>query len=264
MRIIAKSRIFPSFLAIFATKLYRIGVHFLLKQIVMSNVSLNPTSYQTFELVGEGEYNFVKILAHAKYLQEQGQVEEACNERFQAFQRLEEFLPEGEELNLEWTEANSQAALEVIYASAIDHFLIDDFEMSTAMLEQLLELDPEDHLEAVILLAFNYLSLEEYDSFDEVINDISDKYACREILMLWASFLQQKTLPEGDLIRLKSRFTPYFDEFTSDEHPADELYLKEIEGEHPSIEAQARELWLQTENLWRLHPDFIAALSATR
>ena len=90
---------------------------------------------------------------------------------------------------LEWEDSNTRAALEVIHASAIDHFLINDFEMSTAMLELLLELDPEDHLEAIILLAFNYLAMEEYELFDEVSNDISDKYACKEVLTMWMPFM---------------------------------------------------------------------------
>lgn len=51
-------------------------------------------------------------------------------------------------MNLEWNHA-IRAALELIRASAIDHFLINDFEMSAALLELLLELDPEDHLEGV-------------------------------------------------------------------------------------------------------------------
>ena len=148
----------------------------------------------------------------------------------------------------------------VIHASAIDHFLINDFEMSTAMLELLLELDPEDHLEAIILLAFNYLAMEEYELFDEVSNDISDKYACKEVLTMWAAFRRSGRIPEGDAIRFRTRFAPYFAEFTSDEHPADGQYLEDIESERPSVQAQARELWLRTENLWTLFPDFIAAL----
>ena len=158
-------------------------------------------------------------------------------------------MPEDEEVILEWEDPNTRAALEVIHASAIDHFLINDFEMSTAMLELLLELDPEDHLEAIILLAFNYLAMEEYELFDEVSNDISDKYACKEVLTMWAAFR-----------RFRTRFAPYFAEFTADEHPADGQYLEDIESERPSVQAQARELWLRTENLWTLFPDFIAAL----
>ena len=143
---------------------------------MQDKATLNPTPDQTFEIVGQGAYDFVRVLTHSKQLQRQGRVEEACNERFHAFQRISELLPEDEEVILEWEDPNTRAALEVIHASAIDHFLINDFEMSTAMLELLLELDPEDHLEAIILLAFNYLAMEEYELFDEVSNDISDKY----------------------------------------------------------------------------------------
>lgn len=225
---------------------------------------LKPTAYQTFEIVGEGDWDFSRILARSRRLQEEGRVEEACNERFHATQRLAELLPEGEEVILEWNHAPSRAALELLHASAVDHFLIDDFELSAALLEQLLELDPEDHLESVILLSFDYLALGEYEAFDEVVNDISDKYPCRELLLLWASYRQQGRLDEGELMRLKSRHRPYFDEFTADEHPADEAYLKDIESQRPSAAAQARELWLQTENLWRLHPHFIEALRAAR
>ena len=37
-----------------------------------------------------------------------GNVEEACNERFQAFQRFAELVPEDEEVNLEWNHRNSR------------------------------------------------------------------------------------------------------------------------------------------------------------
>ena len=226
----------------------------------MQKAYLEPTPDQTFEVVGEGPCNFVKVLARSREMQAAGDIEGACNERFQAFQRLAELIPEDEEINLEWNHHNSRAALELIFASAIDHFLINDFEMSTAMLELLLELDPEDHLEAIILLAFNYLAMEEYELFDEVSNDISDKYACKEVLTMWAAFRRSGRIPEGDAIRFRTRFAPYFAEFTADEHPADGQYLEDIESERPSVQAQARELWLRTENLWTLFPDFIAAL----
>lgn len=225
---------------------------------------LNPTSDQTFEIVGGGEYDFVKVLDRSREMQASGDVEGACNERFEAFQRLSELIPEGEETQLEWGHKNTQAALEVLYASAIDHFLIDDFEMSTALLEMLLDLDPEDHLEAIVLLAFDYVAMGEQELFDEVINDVSDKYASRQVLMLWSVFCREGRLSEGELQRFKTRFAPWFAEFTAAEHPADEAYLHDIESERPSFEAQARELWLQTENLWALHPDFIGALQAAQ
>ena len=229
---------------------------------MQDKATLNPTPDQTFEIVGQGAYDFVRVLTHSKQLQRQGRVEEACNERFHAFQRISELLPEDEEVILEWEDPNTRAALEVIHASAIDHFLIGDFELSAAMLELLLELDPEDHLEGTVLLAFDYIALGEYELFDEVSNDVSDKYPSKEVMTMWAAFRRTGRIPEGELARFRSRYAPYFAEFTAVEHPADERYLRDIEGERPSAAAQARELWLQTEILWTRFPDFIRALCA--
>lgn len=174
----------------------------------MQNPCLNPTADQTYEVIGEGPYNFAKVLARTREMERAGNVEEACNERFQAFQRFAELVPEDEEVNLEWNHRNSRAALELIRASAIDHFLINDFEMSAALLELLLELDPEDHLEGSELLAFDYLAMDEQELFDEVINDVSDKYASREILLLWSAFRRGGKLPEGELQRFKPALRP--------------------------------------------------------
>ena len=230
----------------------------------MQKAYLNPTPDQTFEIVGDGPYNFTRVLAHTRELEAAGNVEDACNERYQAFQRLAGLLPEDEEINLEWSHRNSQSALELIRASAIDHFLINDFELSAALLERLLELDPEDHLEGSELLAFDYLAMDEQELFDEVVNDISDKYPGRGILLLWSAYRRDGRLPEGELQHFRTRFAPWFAEFTADEHPADDTYLRDIESEHPSSAAQARELWLRTENLWVLWPGFIDALRAAR
>ena len=191
----------------------------------MQKAYLEPTPDQTFEVVGEGPCNFVKVLARSREMQAAGDIEGACNERFQAFQRLAELIPEDEEINLEWSHRNSRAALELIFASAIDHFLINNFEMSAALLEMLLELDPEDHLEGSELLAFDYLALDEQELFDEVINDVSDKHPGREVLLLWSAFRRDGRLPEGELQRFRTHFAPFFAEFTADEHPADEAYL---------------------------------------
>ena len=226
----------------------------------MSKAFLNPTADQTFELVGDGPYDFAAELARSRRLQAEGHVEEACELRFRAFQRLVELIPDDEETGLEWNHRNSRAALELLHASAVDHFLIDDFEMSAALLEMVLDLDPEDHLEASELLAFDYLAMDETELFDETVNDLSDKSASRELLLLWSAFCRDGALPEGELKHFKSHFAPYFAEFVVAEHPADDAYLRDIESEHPTAAAQARELWLRTENLWARWPEFIAAL----
>lgn len=226
----------------------------------MAKPQLKPTPDQTFELIGSGAYDFAKVLADARALQQQGGVEEACNQRFQAFQRLMALLPEDEEVVLEWNHRNSRAAIELLEATAVDHFLIGDYEMSAAMLELQLELDPEDHLEASTLLAFDYQAMDEQELFDEVINDVSDKAAERQLLVLWSAFRRDGALPQEELKRLRDRFPACYAEFMAEVHPADEPYLRDIESERPSREAEARELWLRTESLWEQFPEFIEAL----
>lgn len=222
--------------------------------------TLTPTAEQTFELEGSGPWDFRKRLHIARELQGRGEVEAACEERYRAVQLLEELLPEEEEINLEWNHPNSRAALEVIHESAIDHFLIGDFELSAALFELLLELDPEDHLEAVEPLAFDYLELEEYELFEELLPDIAEKSLARPILELWAAYRQTGALSAPLLSGLQSRHPALYEEFTATEHPADENFLREIDSERPTPRARARELWLRTEPLWSLHPRFIAAL----
>ncbi|MFR9504065.1 MAG: tetratricopeptide repeat protein [Rikenellaceae bacterium] len=231
----------------------------------MAEAYLNPTREQTFEIVAGGDpaYNFRTILAKAHDLQLQGDIAEACNMRFRAIQNLQELLPDDEEVALEWEHPNTQAAIELVNLSAVDHFLIGDYEIAMALLELSLEIDGEDHLESSNLLAFCYLATEEYELFDEVINDISDKNASRVVLLLWSSHLRDGRLPEGEVRNFKLRFTPYYAEFVAASHAADQSYLEDIESERPSVAAQARELWLKTESLWDNNPQFIEALRST-
>ena len=131
------------------------------------------------------------------------------------------------------------------------------------MLELLLELDPEDHLEAIILLAFNYLAMEEYELFDEVSNDISDKYACKEVLTMWAAFRRSGRIPEGDPSPSAAPASPplfcrIYRRRTSCRRAVPEGYRERAPS---SVQAQARELWLRTENLWTLFPDFYCGAS---
>ncbi len=223
---------------------------------------LKPTPDQTFELIGGNNpaYNFATIYTKSFELQSQGDFEAACNLRFKAVQDLQEILPEEEEVTLEWNHRNSAAAIEIVNCSAVDHFLINDIEMASALLELSLDIDPEDHLEASNLLAFCYVALGEDELFDEIINDISEKQVTRTLLMLWSSFMRQGTLSEPDLKLFKSRYAPYYDEFIAEVHPSDDKYLSDIESEKPSSAALARELWLKTEILWEQSPEFIEAL----
>jgi tetratricopeptide (TPR) repeat protein len=228
----------------------------------MSNVDLkfNPTEDQTFELEGKGRYNFVHHKESVDALVAEGRYAEACEARYEAFQTLMEALPEDEAMPLRWEHANSRAAVSILYGSAVDHFRIGDVEMAMAQLEMLLDCDPEDHFEGVNLLALCYVATEEWEAFDDITIDLTEKSAEAVVARLWASFQRDGTLDKSLLSLLKSRFKAFYAELTAAEHPDDEAFRRDISSERPSQAAEAREWWLLTEPLWSEFPKFIKAL----
>ncbi|MDL2319734.1 tetratricopeptide repeat protein [Alistipes sp. OttesenSCG-928-B03] len=231
----------------------------------MKIAELKPTPNNTHRIeYGDGPggvaCDFGAALRQSQRQEADGDIEGACNTRFAAFQQLMELVPDSTDLELEWEDEASREAMLLINFSAIDHFLVGDFEMCAAMLEMLLELDPEDHFEASKRLAYAYVALEEWELFDEVINDISDKYPEKGLLTMWSEYRRTGEIPEGELRRFRRSFGTYFNELVADEHPVDAAYIEQIAGERPPREALARELWLETEHLWILYPGFIEAL----
>lgn len=231
----------------------------------MGRPVLMPTGYDNYVIdyvpseKGD-DFDFEKALAYSRKQEVARDFEGACNTRLNSFQRLMELIPDEGEIILDWEDENTQAAIETGYCSGIDHFLIGDWEMAAAIFETLLDIDPEDHMEATVTLAYIYLAMEEYDSFDDIINDVNDKYVDKVVLTLWSEFRRTGALPRGEMVRLKSKFTPYYDELMATEHPVSDDYLRDIRSEHPSKEALAREMWLQREHLWSLFPTFIEAI----
>lgn len=220
----------------------------------------NPTTEQSFELVASEGYNFIRSREHIDKLVAEGRYEEACDARYKAFIRLAEALPEDEPMPLRWEHANSRAALSILYGSAIDHFRIGDLEMCMAQLEMLLDTDPEDHFESINMLALCYVACEEWELFEELTMDLSEKSAEAIIALLWASFRHHGKLDSSLLATLRNRHRAHYAELCRDEHPDDETFRRDIASERPSQEAQAREWWLLTEPLWSEFKEFIEAL----
>lgn len=223
-------------------------------------LKFNPTPDQTFELEGGAKYNFIRAKERIDELDRAGRYAEACEARYQGFQLLADALPEDEPMPLRWEHANSRAAIMILHGSAIDHFRIGDLEMAMAQLELLLDCDPEDHLEAINLLALCYATVEEWELYDEVELDLTDKSAESVVARLWASWRRDGAVDKGALSLLRSKFKPYFAEFTAVEHPDDDAFRQDIMSERPSQGAQAREWWLLTEPLWTEFPEFVKAL----
>jgi tetratricopeptide (TPR) repeat protein len=227
----------------------------------MSNEELrfNPTEDQTFEFEGVGRYNFVRHNERIDKLVAEGRYDEACEARYEAFQVALDALPEDEAMPLRWEHGNSRAVVSIIYGSAIDHFRIGDVEMAMAQLEMLLDCDPEDHFEAINLLALCYVAMDEWEAFDDIVIDLSDKSAEAVVARLWAS--HRRGGMDGALLSLlKSRHKAYYAELIAMEHPDDEQFRRDIASDRPSQAAEAREWWLLTEPLWREFSEFIEAL----
>lgn len=224
----------------------------------------NPTSEQSFELEGQGPYNFVKHKDSVDKLVAEGRFNEACERRYEAFQLLADALPEDEPMPLKWEHNNSRAAIAILYGSAVDHFRIGDLEMSMAQLELLLECDPEDHFEGVNLLALCYIAAQEWEAFEELIIDLTDKSAEAVVARLWASFERDGRLDKELLKLLRSRHKHFYEELVSEEHPDDEKFRKDITSERPSQSAEAREWWLLTEPLWSEFPEFVEELRSVK
>lgn len=229
----------------------------------MGKPVLEPTGNDSFTIADDAELSFVSELARSREQEAQGDFEGACNTRLHSFQRLVEIIPDEGETVLEWEDEETQAAIVTGYCSGIDHFLIGDWEMAAAIFEMILDVDPEDHMEATIPLAYTYVAMEEYDSFDDIVNDVNDKYIDKALLSLWSEYRRTGQLPYGEVVRLRTRFRPYYDEFVAEDHPVSEGYLKDIRSDRPSAAALARELWLKTEHLWTLFPGFVETLKNT-
>ena len=142
---------------------------------------LRPTGEDSYVIAylpaADGDdFDFAAELARSRRQEDERDFEGACNTRLHAFQRLVDMIPEEGETVLEWEDEPTQAAVLTGYCSGIDHFLAGDWEMAAAIFEMLLDVDPEDHTEATIPLAYTYIAMEEYESFDDIINDVNDKY----------------------------------------------------------------------------------------
>lgn len=197
---------------------------------------------------------------HVEALVAEGRYDEACEARYEAFQLLVDALPEEEAMPLRWEHANSRAAVSVLYGSAVDHFRIGDLEMAMAQLELLLDCDPEDHFESVNLLALCYVAMEEWELFDDLLIDLTDKSAEAVVARLWAEYRRSGEVDRLLLSLLKSRHRAYYEEICLAEHPDDEAFRRDIGSERPSQRAEAREWWLLTEPLWNEYSEFIAVL----
>lgn len=178
------------------------------------------------------------------------------------FEMVQQFLDsiDDEDLPLDWEHSNTRAAIETIYASAIDSLSIGEVEIAAALWENLMSMDQEDHMSVSVPLAFCYVVLEDFDCFESVMFDISTKRPEYHLLTLWQEYFRSKGLDIDALRELRTRHKAWFAEFIADSHPIDDTYLADSRKDKPTPTTEARELWFVLEPLMETYPEFIEML----
>lgn len=222
----------------------------------MKKITFKPTENQNYILLGGA---FQTVLDQALHMEEEGNFEGACDTRYQAFQQIVDVLPEDDTIELDFSHANTRAAIEIIYGSAVDNFLTGDVELAAAQLELLLECDSEDHIEATPQLALCYIALEEWECLADILPDLGDKSAFRPLIESLAEYARTGKVSDEKLTALR-RHRHLCEELRASEHTADEAYLKDISSERPTQQALAREIYLRCEPLFAQYEGFIQAL----
>lgn len=222
----------------------------------MRKTTLKPTENQNFILLGG---DFSTTLEMALRLEEEGDFEGACDTRYKAFQQIVEVMPEEEAVELDFSHANTRAAMEIIYGSAVDNFLAGDAELSAAQLELLLECDSEDHIEATPQLALCYIALEEWECLEDILPDLGDKSAFKPLVEALAEYIRTGDVASEKLSALR-RHRHLYEELLAEEHPADEVYLRDISSERPTQQSLAREIYLRCEPLLLKYRGFLSAI----
>lgn len=204
-------------------------------------------------------HNMAARLELSTQLTKQGQVDEACQIRFEGCNMILDILPDDDDIILEWdADTNNQEAVELLYSSGVDHYMHGDYEYAAGLLEMALMLDQEDHFSATVVLAYCYVALGEWELLEETLIDIATPSLDATLINVWADFEQGKV--KNPKVRLQKEAPELYGEMISDNHTVDEQFLNDIKSERPSKKAQARELYLRTEGLWQTFTTFIEAL----
>ena len=219
----------------------------------MAKIVIRPQSGGLVRVEG---VNYAQLLRRCEEQERGGNYASACEARFDAVQAFLDRVGE-EPVALDWEDQNSRSLLELIYRSASDHLQIGELEMAVALWESVIDMDEEDHFEATMILAFCYVALEDWDCLESARFDISPKMPEYHLLQLWERYIKSREIDQSALRELRTRHKMWWEEFTADEHPADEAYFADCRSERPSKRTEAREFWFATAPLWEGDREFL-------
>jgi|GEM_PF-6388170 len=199
------------------------------------------------KLLQREPYNLPAVMALADQLFEAGNIEEACRIRFDGCQTAVKAVPDDEDpIPVDWDEGEpNQAFVSIFGAAGLDFYYNGDFEMAAALFETTLDLDPEDHFEATVPLAYSYTMLDEWELLDEVLFDIPEDSMDRRLINALALYKKgEKFDPERALGR------ELLAELRMENHPEPEgKIFRTDKPQRLSKEEQARILWFRTQHI---------------
>ncbi|MCC8088783.1 MAG: tetratricopeptide repeat protein [Rikenellaceae bacterium] len=225
---------------------------------------IDEQSYHSrlLNIIKKYPYNFEAALALSNEFTDKGAVDKACGIRFEACQRINDLLPEDEEIELSWSVKENRTLIFLLNYSAVDHFIIGDFEVASALFETCLDVDPEDHLDCSKMLVYCYIALNDEEAYRAKLLNVDPKDMEVPLIELWASYRFNGGLDDNLLQNFKSSHPRLYKEFISDTHDAGGDYIKELDSGRMSHETRARQIWFKTEPLWERFGDFIVLLKA--
>lgn len=227
-------------------------------QVQRDAASATPMVVLT-KILEKEPHNMAARLELATQLTNMGEVDQACQMRFEGCNMILDILPDDEDIILEWdADTNNQEAIELLYSSGVDHYMHGDYEYAAGLLEMALMLDEEDHFSATVVLGYCYVALQEWELLEETMIDIPTPSLDATLISAWADFEQGKDKNPGK--KLQREAPELLAELIEPEHPVDPQFLADIKADRPSKKAQARALYLRTEGLWQTFSGFIEAL----
>lgn len=203
-------------------------------------------------------YDFAARADYARQLLDAGELEKACVVHFEGLDLITDVVSEDEPVVLDWEWEPNREVVEFVSLAATDLYMLGDFDPAAGIIEYLLDMDPEDHLGVSYMLAFCYVALKDYDSFDDILSDLSDKDAETTLVRLWAAQRRHKDETFAtELASLKRNHAAVYNEFMADTHELTEEMIIDINSDRPSREAAAKDVWFKHQTLWELFPDFL-------
>lgn len=168
----------------------------------------------------ECDTDFAEVLKRADRMMDNNDVEGACELRLRcAIELLEaiESLDEDQEIELDMSNRDNHPAVELLAASAFDHYQICDFEMTAALLESALLFDSEDNFSLINTLGYCYVALEDFEALEDIKPLLNFGRVASEFFDGFTSFMKGRKVKFSD--RLKSELSTPTSELRTQVNP---------------------------------------------